>query len=163
MTDEMETPDASEVEEVQEVDGDVEVIDLSDLSDNKLRAMCRKEGLAATGNSEDLIDRLVKAGEGDTVGAPEASFPIAAHARAHRVRPGEMLFAVDDPFAAGALRSAGLSDMLPCRFDTTAEYGVAVLKNYVLRARGGCREDLAGPVVKRLDKICPGWDVKKKK
>lgn len=81
---------------------------------------------------------------------------------AHKARDGELLFDAGDPFAAGALRSEGLSDILPCRLDTTKPYAIDVLKNYVFRARGGCRDDLAVAAGEVLDRLCPGWNVKKK-
>ncbi len=143
-------------------------IDFDELSYNELRTMCKESTppLSASGNRDVLIKRLLDseadsgAGTGDEGSDPP---PTAPAATAHKARKGELLFEVDDPFAAGALRSEGVDDRLPCRLDTKAVYAKGVLTNYVLRARGGCRDDLARLIVKVLDKNYPGWAEKPKK
>lgn len=140
---------------------------LDELGYNELRTMCKESDppIPAKGNREELIEKLLAAQTEDETGGDETGGndklepPVAP---AHKPRKGEILFDVDDPFAAGALRSEGLEDRLPCRLDTKQDYAAGVLKNYVLRARGGCRLDLARPIMKVLDKLCPGWDEKPK-
>lgn len=134
-----------------------EAVSLDDMSYKELKALCKRDGLPTNGKTDALIARLMTRESLDTSPDPAAKVPVSAH----KARDGELLFEAGDPFAAGALRSEGLSDILPCRLDTTEPYATDVLKNYVFRARGGCRNDLAGVVGKVLDKLCPGWDVKK--
>ncbi len=87
----------------------------------------------------------------------------------HPVTAGFMLSA-DDPFGAGALR-AYLSatkkkqvqpPMIPFVLPDNDVATQTALKSYVLRAGGACDTDRAATARKVLDRLCPGWDVKKK-
>lgn len=87
----------------------------------------------------------------------------------HPVIAGFML-SVGDPFGAGALR-AYLSatkqkqvqpPVIPFVLPDNDVAAQTALKSYILRSGGAGDTDRAAAARKVLDRLCPGWDVKKK-